>query len=322
MGKRVLLKASKIYRNEPVPEGEEEYLFQYSIVSINTDCKTAVIIFNKQYVLDGGYKFYNFAITNDDEEPSIPNYSLSLLDNDHEIYNEHLGRGNKIVNNQQHAKCKADEEAIVRDGNYVSDLKAKFDERIEAYVLMFAEFEPTGALMEHAITVGPKQGMMNIKELWKHKHSDYKFSWHRQYGKTSFVRDRLYKAVRAIINRQSTGSERLSLIMDYGSKPISSTDGHIKYPRDVDMVNHIGVVFASAGCKLPLSVFDNDHFRSYVRGLDKKRTPPHRLERLRVLEVMMDGGMMEFAKIIKVGHSDCEIIVLFYITYSMNISSC
>ena len=86
------MKASKIYCNGPVPEGEEEYLFQYSIASINIDCKTAVIIFNEQYVLDGGYKFYNFAITNDDEEPSIPNYSLSLLDDDHKIYNKHPGR--------------------------------------------------------------------------------------------------------------------------------------------------------------------------------------------------------------------------------------
>ena len=65
-------------------------------------------------MLDGGYQFHNYAITNDDEEPSIPNYSLSLLDDAHEIYNEHLGRGNKIGNDQHHAKCKADEEAIVR----------------------------------------------------------------------------------------------------------------------------------------------------------------------------------------------------------------
>ena len=188
--------------------------------------------------------------------------------------------------------------------------------------LMFAEFEPAGALMEHAITSAPKQGTMNIKQLWTHKHSDYKFLWHRQIGKTTFVRDRLYKAVRTIINRQSTGSARLSLIMDYGSKSITSTDGHAKYPRDVDMVNRVGAVFASAGCKLPLSVFDNDYFRSYVHGLDKKHTPPHRLERLRILEVMMDGGMMEFAKIVKVRRRNCDIITFFYRTQTINISSC
>ena len=263
------MKAAKIYCHGPVSEGEEEYLFQYSIVSINPDCKIAVINFNEQYVIDGGYKFYNYAIIDDDKEPSIPNYSLSLLDNDHKIYNTHLGRSNTIVNDQQHAKHKADKEAIVRDGNSISDLKAKFDERIEAYALMFAEFEPIGALMEHAIIDGLNQGMMTIKQLWKHKHSDYKFLWQRQYGKTIFVRNRLYKAGHVIISRQSAGSEQLSHIMDYGSKPILSTDGHAKYPRDVDMVNRVGVVFASAGCKLPLSVFDNDHFRSYVRGLDK-----------------------------------------------------
>ena len=112
--------------------------------------------------------------------------------------------------------------------------------------------------------------------------------------------------------------------MDYGDKPISSTNSHVKYPMDVDMVNLVGTVFASAGCKLLLGVFDNDHFRAYVRGLDEKHSPPHMLERLRILEVMMDGSMMEFLKIVKVRHRerDCEITTFFYITHIINILSC
>ena len=72
------------------------------------------------------------------------------------------------------------------------------------------------------------------------------------------------------------------------------------------------------------SVFDNDHLRAYVRGLDRKHSPPHRLERLRILEVMMDGSMMEFLKIVKVRHHerDCAIIIFSYITHIINISSC
>ena len=158
--------------------------------------------------------------------------------------------------------------------------------------------------MKHAISSGPNQGKSHFKQLWKHKHSDYRFFWHFQIVKISFQHDRLYKVVHVITNKQSNGHEWLSLIMQYGEKPISLTSGHAKYPRDVDMVNRVFAVFAAVGCKLPLSVFDNHHFTSYVKSLDSKHCPPHRLERLRILEVMIDGAMMEFSRIVKVRHYD------------------
>jgi DNA-directed RNA polymerase len=42
-GRRILLKAQDIYGRGKVPSGEEEYLFQYIIDSINEDCKTAIL---------------------------------------------------------------------------------------------------------------------------------------------------------------------------------------------------------------------------------------------------------------------------------------
>ena len=300
-----VLKAYKLYSgNGKIPEGEEDYLFQYSVVKVNPDCRTAVVEFNSQYVIEGGYKFHNYTITDDDEDTDIPDYSLSHLEEDHEAYNEHLGRGNKIINDQEHAKRKAEEAAVVRVATDVSDLKAKFDNKAEPFSLMVAEFESQGEVMEHAITSGPHLGKINFKQQWRHKHSEYSFLWHHQLGKSSFQRDRLYKAVRVIINKRDNGHERLSLIMQYSDMPTSSTSEHAKYPRDVDMVNRVLAVFAAVGCKLPLSVFDNHHFTSYVKSLDSKHCPPHRLERMRILEVMIDGAMMEFSRIVKVRHYD------------------
>ena len=65
------------------PRRGEDHLFQYPIVKVDPDCCTTIIEFNEQYVIDGGYQFHNYAITGDDEESDIPDYSLSHLEEDH-----------------------------------------------------------------------------------------------------------------------------------------------------------------------------------------------------------------------------------------------
>eukprot|EP00957_Ditylum_brightwellii_P142809 10881038-Ditylum_brightwellii.AAC.1 len=52
-GKRVLVKAKNIYTDK-IPEGEKTILFQYSIVEVNDDLKTAVISFDDRMVEKGG----------------------------------------------------------------------------------------------------------------------------------------------------------------------------------------------------------------------------------------------------------------------------
>ena len=47
-GKRILLKASLIYSKGNIPAGEKHYLFQYSIRTINSDCSTSIMDFDKR----------------------------------------------------------------------------------------------------------------------------------------------------------------------------------------------------------------------------------------------------------------------------------
>ena len=79
-GKRILLKASLIYSKGNIPAGEKDYLFQYSIRTINSDCSTSIIDFDERYVVEGGHEFLNYPnIDPGDEEPSIPNYQLESI---------------------------------------------------------------------------------------------------------------------------------------------------------------------------------------------------------------------------------------------------
>ena len=172
-GKWVIIQTSNLYRNGSSLKGG--HLFQYSILNVNPGCCTAVFKFNKQYIIDGGYQFHNYAITDDDEESDIPDYSLSHLEVDYVAYNKHLGHGNKIINDQEHTKCKVEEHVVVRDGTNVSDLKSKFDNKVDPFSPMLAEIEAQGDMMEYVISSGPNQGKSNFNQLWKNKHSDYRF---------------------------------------------------------------------------------------------------------------------------------------------------
>ena len=73
-----------------------------------------------------------------------------------------------------------------------------------------------------------------------------------------------------------------------------------KYSREEDMVNRVHAVFDAAAGKLPLMVFDGKHMEAYIAQLDNKHSPPHRLERIRLLEVMADAALLEFSKIVAV----------------------
>ena len=128
-GKRILLKATDIYKNSVVPRGEENYLFQYSVTTINGDCKTATIQFDERYIDDGGHKFINYPAI-DDEDDTISNYSLKRIEDDHKEYNVHLGRGNKIINDEKAVKLEAEEAAKVQASDDISDLRIKFGETV------------------------------------------------------------------------------------------------------------------------------------------------------------------------------------------------
>ena len=81
----------------------------------------------------------------------------------------------------------------------LSDILQKMEgDHCDAYSLLVNEFEAFGDLVGHTIVSGPNVGKTNQKQMWRQKHSNHKVLWHRQFGKTRFVRDRLYKATRHI----------------------------------------------------------------------------------------------------------------------------
>lgn len=104
-------------------------------------------------------------------------------------------------------------------------------------------------------------------------------------GKDEFVTDKLWKAARAIIDKDLPGTARLKHILKISSKPVHpEADGHgPKLARAEDMVLRVMGVMAAVGGKFPLSVFDNDYVKQYLRHLNPKHRVPHQLERNRVI---------------------------------------
>ena len=61
-GRRLLLKSKNIYKNKnDIPDGEEDYLWLYSVTTVNDgDCTLATLTFEKKYVEKGGTTFVNY----------------------------------------------------------------------------------------------------------------------------------------------------------------------------------------------------------------------------------------------------------------------
>ena len=57
-GKRILLTSKALFKTNRIPEGEENYLWQYHIYEVNGDGKTAEIEFDERYIEEGGHTFY------------------------------------------------------------------------------------------------------------------------------------------------------------------------------------------------------------------------------------------------------------------------
>ena len=66
------------------------------------------------------------------------------------------------------------------------------------------------------------------------------------------------------------------------------------------MIRRVNAIIAAVGSMNTLPVFDNVFMQKYLKGLDPKHNPPHRLERIRLVEVLIDGAMMKFGRITKV----------------------
>ena len=165
IGKRILLRAKDIY-NGTVPHGEEAFLFQYSVSQVNADCKTATIDFDERCIVEKGDMFQNYPNLGD-EDTSIQDYKIEMLNADHELFNAHLGRVNKRKNDLRESKKKIEQDEKVRATDDVQDIDDKFHvQKIDGYSILVAEFLPEGALTDHLIQSGTNAGKMNTKQDW------------------------------------------------------------------------------------------------------------------------------------------------------------
>ena len=108
------------------------------------------------------------------------------------MFNLYLGRENKINNDRKEDLRKEEESQKVTESCDLSNILQKMeDDHRDAYSPLVNEFEAFRDLVGHNIVSGPNVGKTNQKQMWRHKHSNHEFLWHRQFSKASFVRDRL-----------------------------------------------------------------------------------------------------------------------------------
>lgn len=170
----------------------------------------------------------------------------------------------------------------------------------DAYALLVNESELIGVLQGHTPVFEPNSCKLNYKQMGHRKCSGHKFAWYWQSWKTSFVCDRLYKVARVIIEKNLSGHEWVLLVMKYRKKHVNVGSEIAYYPREEDMVNRVNTVCASIGSKCALSVFDKHFMRVYLRGLGSKYTLPHRLGRICITEVLIDGAVRKLVRIARV----------------------
>lgn len=137
--------------------------------------------------------------------------------------------------------------------------------------------------------------------ITEHKHSDYeKFQLYHKLNKEEFKRDKIWTVSRVIVSKKLRGYQRLQFLLDKDKKAITSTSDHdgTRNTRDEDMELRVLAVLAAIGCKSPLSIFDNIFMQRYIHALNPKHRSPHRLERVRIVNVILDYCMAELAKIL------------------------
>jgi len=326
VGKRILLRAKDLYEGN-IPKGEENVLHQYSILSINADLVSAVIAYDQKCITEGSDKFRDYPLSNDDEG-QIDDYKIANVNEDHELYNVHLGRVNKKINDLKEIQRKREEEKKVAATDDVSDIERKLSDGDDPYLILIGEFMSCGPLSDHIIQRGTDKGKTSKKQPWQHVHSGHKFVWHYSFAQNDFARDKPWKVAREIMKKSMKGYRRIAAIMKAARMPLTNgTDldgnrciqcviqfysGYVgvsqnplscatrlflclcsRLSRDIDTVLRVAAVKACVGAKFALAVSENTFFRDYLKQLNPGHRPPYRLERIRILECMIDYAKQE-----------------------------
>ena len=125
------------------------------------------------------------------------------------------------------------------------------------------------------------------------------FTWHYVFGKNWFDKSKLWKVARAIVGKALPGYIRIELILKFAKMKSGSGDGESHHrPRDTDMLYRVMAVAGIVSSKSVLSLFDNAEMKAYIQKLDPKHSPPHRLERIRILTVLIDAYVRELSFIV------------------------
>ena len=169
-GKRILLDANQLYPRGSVPRGEDNHLFQYRISGVNEDCETAQLEYEGKCIINGGYEFQSYPDTSGTDNV-IKKYYLRTLKADHNLYNIHLGRGNRLANNEKEAQRVEEENQKAKASDSTSDFDKRFNDNknITAYEMLLDKFECAGNgvdFKEHIIGRGTNTGKTNYKQGW------------------------------------------------------------------------------------------------------------------------------------------------------------
>ena len=134
-GKRLLLSADSLYDDEP-PEGEENYMFLYTVQKIyaaSNNKTKAVLDFQNRAIENGGDEFFSYADVEAEEkniDSELTGYDILSLDDDHQEYLRHLGRVNKKINDKKDKEKLKKQRSKASEVDDVEGLIQKFDEDV------------------------------------------------------------------------------------------------------------------------------------------------------------------------------------------------
>lgn len=72
-----------------------------------------------------------------------------------------------------------------------------------------------------------------------------------------------------------------------------------KHIKEADTVLGIKGIIALVSSKSPLSIFEDRHFKDWIHSLNPSHRLPYRIMRIRMLQVIQDLNVLEFARIVK-----------------------
>jgi hypothetical protein len=92
---------------------------------VNNDCKAATIDFDEKCIVENGDTFQNYPNFSD-EDTTIGDFKIEMLNFDHELFNVNLGQVNKQVNDLRESERNKEQDKKVRSTNDVQNLYDKF----------------------------------------------------------------------------------------------------------------------------------------------------------------------------------------------------